>query len=110
MSESADAQDCGVDEAWIGSLHAWAIQGCDGSSSFVGATLVLPVGRIDAQWDHDESAGYSSLAVVMPPRFASWYADADGCTLEIGVAGNTDVPCPGAPPAPPSVPWGHLLP
>lgn len=99
---AAQEPDCSTRDDALGPAHTWTVRGCEGSVYF-GATVTFPTGRIDIHWERDEGAGYTSLGLVMPPRYVAWREDAAGCTLDLGVVGGMRAACPVGPPAPPAL-------
>lgn len=76
---------------------------------FIAATVTFSVGRVDASWERDNEANYTSLGVAAPPRYLAWHEDGYGCGMDVGVLGHMPLACPaGGPPPPPALP--DLLP
>lgn len=89
-------------------------RGCgETPGDYVDLAVTHPEGRLVVEWDRQEgNESYSELAVAHPPRVVQWHADEHGCRVTVAVLGARDQPCPDgrAPPPPPRVPWGRLLP
>ena len=113
VGEERWADGCGRTYASAGagpiSASAEGQRSCEGGD-FVEIALTEPQGRWQIVWERagGEGSEYTLLAVARPPRYVGWYADASQCDVTFGAE---SLGCPvGAPPAPPSLPWGHLLP
>lgn len=101
-------------DAGAARVDAEGRRGCaDAPGDFVNVVVTDPQGRLYVVWERQEgNASYSELAVAHPPRVLQWHADAYGCWVSVGVAGTRDLACPlgQAPPPPPRVAWGALVP
>lgn len=112
------AGECGSDalraDAERARVDAEGRRGCgETPGDYVNLVVAHPQGRLYVVWERQEgNESYSEFAIAQPPRVVEWHADEHGCWMTVAVAGARDHDCPKgrAPPPPPRVPWGRLLP
>lgn len=123
VSETADGPDCGRDAAvvQVGRVGASASgeNYCDDAGTtgtLVSVSVADGEGRESVEWESFSTpeGDYRAIHVERAPRVVDWYADESGCTIRYAffpVIDASQMDCPaGAPPEPPAVAWGHLLP
>ena len=95
---------CAYDAAEAATLRASIERECDGSV-FVAASATFVAGRVDATWERDHEANYTTLGVAAPPRYVAWHEEAHGCGMDVGLVGHMPRECvAGGPPPPPTLP------